>query len=245
MARLATYATLFVVLIRGSVSADMVILDPANLHINGPSGFAQSAGGTDWVTLPTFNGVFNIQDVSSSSEVISPWHLILAVPNFSGTLLDNITKIGTTSVNISPLFEATLTSGSAYDALGISGADASVSFTNFVTADKSIVGGLTPTSFGLYDFTVTPAALALLPKVVDEVDISGKLPTGTVIFGYGFDAGGTLYSTAFTNAGVVQQAAISTPEPSSLITALIGVIGVIGYAGRRYRRRMRAIAAVA
>jgi hypothetical protein len=208
--------------------------DPADLHIFSSSSFSQSAGGTDWTTLPVFDGKFSVEDVSNKDVSILPWHLVVAVPNFTGLLGDNITKIGTTSVNIGPGPEVTLLSGSAYSALGISGAPNSVSFNNFVTADAAV--GVTATSFGLYDFSVSGAGLALLNKAQTNLTLGGNLPAGTVIFGYGFDADGTQFSTAFTNAGVISTQASVVPEPSSFAIAGLGGLGFLGYAARRYFR---------
>jgi hypothetical protein len=224
-----------------SAAAKADLLDPADIHVNGPGGFAQSAGGTDWVTLPTFNGDFNVEDISNKAGLsISPWHLVIAVPDFTGTLGDTIKTIAGTTVNLSPGPEVTLTSGSAYDALGQSGLDHSVSFTNFQIADQALVG-ITPASYGLYDFAVTPGSLALLDKVLVDVNLSGTLPAGSVLFAYGFGNDGKEYATAFTNAGVVTPFAVTpTPEPSTFVTAGLGLAGLIPYGIWRRRRRYAA-----
>jgi hypothetical protein len=229
---------------QGSVQADLI--DPADIHINGPNGVGglpTAGGGTDWVTLPNFNGQFSVQDISNTTnpDPITPWHLILAVPNFSGTLLDNITLIGTTSVTVSPHFVTTLTSGNAYEALGLpkGTAPASVSFGNFQSADTTVLGGTAPTSYGLYDFTVSAASLALLNKVIDNVDISStqvppvSLPPGTIIFAYGLGGDGKTYSTPFTEAGVITPLADVVPEPSTLAIAGLGGLGLLVYGLRR------------
>jgi hypothetical protein len=243
MRKLACLAVLGVVLsqtgARATLSYTNTTLDPADIHVNGPGGFAQSAGGTDWVTLPTFNGDFNVEDISNTAGLsISPWTLVIAVPNFTGTLGDTITKIGTTAVSISAGPEVTLTGGSAYDALlgPHSGLDASVSFTNFQIADQAVVGGPAPTSYGLYSFAVTPASLALLDKVAVDVNLSGTLPAGSILFAYGAGNDGKEYATAFTNAGVVTPFATSVPEPSSTLMSVVAV-GLLsaGYAWRRRR----------
>jgi hypothetical protein len=213
------------------------LLDPADIHVNGPGGFAQSAGGTDWVTLPTFNGDFNIEDITNKSGLsISPWTLVIAVPNFTGSLSDTITKIGGTSVSIGAGPEVTLTSGSAYDALGLSGLDHSVSFTNFVTADQA-VAGITPTSYGLYDFTVNSTSLALLDKTLVDVNLSGSLPAGSILFAFGSGSDGKEYATAFTNAGVVSPQTAAVPEPSSLVIASVGILCFLAYGSRRVMSR--------
>jgi hypothetical protein len=222
-----------------TVNAD--ILDPADIHVNGPGGFAQSAGGTDWVTLPSFNGDFNVEDISNAAGLqITPWHIVLAVPNFSGVLADTITKIGTTSITITPGPEVTLTSGSAYDALGLSGfhLDNSVSFGNFQLADQAVVG-FTPTSYGLYDFTVGSASLALLDKILVDVNLTGSLLPGSIIFAYGSGNDGKEYATAFTNAGVITPFAVTpVPEPSTaLVVGLTGICVIPYLILRRHRRR--------
>jgi hypothetical protein len=224
-------------LLAAATAARADFTDPPNLHINGPGGFAQSAGGTDWVTLPTFNGTFSIQDVSNATETISPWHLIIAVPNVTGSLADTITKVGSTSVSISPLFDGNFTAGSVYDALGLTGSGIpnSLSFTNFRSAFTAVTGLPAPSSYGLFDFTVTPTSLALLNGVVDNVNLSGLLPAGSVLFAYGTGVDGTLFTTSFTNAGVVNPTAVATP--TSLVLAGVGLACLAPSAYRKRRRR--------
>lgn len=232
--------TALLLIIAATAKADFT--DPPNLHINGSGGFAQSGGGTDWVTLPTFNGTFSIQDVSNKSETIAPWHLIIAVPNFTGTLLDDITKVGSTSVSIAPLFDGNFTAGSVYDALGITGSGVpnSLSFGNFSAAFTAVTGGPAPTGYGLYDFTVSPTSLALLSGVVDDINLSGSLRAGSVLFAYGFGDDGTLFTTSFTNAGVVNPAAV--PTPTALALAGVGLACMAPSAYRKRRRRHMALA---
>lgn len=235
--RLAVLAA--VILLPASAFAQPEPIDPANLHINGPGGFAQSSGGTDWVTLPTFNGLFNINDVANNGEVVSPWHLVVAIPNFTGAITDNITMIGTTSVNIVNDKETTLLAGQdAYVQLGVPGTGLpnSLSFTNFALADKAVIGLPTPTSYGMYDFTVSPLALAVIANgVPDNVQLGGNLPAGSILFAWGLDQNGTTISTAFTNAGVITQQAFAVPEPSTLIMSLIGMVGFVTFIRRSLR----------
>jgi hypothetical protein len=222
----------FVVLLGLAGSARADFIDPADLHVTSDGSFSQSAGGTDWTTLPTFNGTFTVQDVSNNSVNISPWHIVFAIPNQTGALADLITKIGTTDVNISPGPEVILTSGSAYDALGLpNGTPGSLSFTNFNIAEAAL-GLPVPTSYGLNDFTI--AGLLLLAKSPLDIQLQGFLPAGTIIFAYGVD-GDTLYTTAFTNAGVITPRSNDVPEPGSmalLVTGLGSVLG-IGWFKRR------------
>jgi hypothetical protein len=251
LARMAAFAALTVLLSQRSTSAQ--VLDPPNLHINGPGGFAQGVGGTDWVTLPSFGGVFNIQDVSSASETITPWHLVIAIPNVTltppGSILDDITQIGTTTLAtpITNDSETTLTSGQdAYVQLNVPGTGLpnSMSFTNFALADATIHGPFVPQSYGLYDFTVSAAQFALLsgagPENItlgDGLGGAGLLPTGSVIFAWGIGDNGKTFSTSFTNAGVATPQSLSqlVPEPSTMIIAAVGGVGFVGYAVRRRR----------
>jgi hypothetical protein len=225
------------ILLAAVTAAKADFTDPPNLHINGPGGFAQSGGGTDWVTLPTFNGTFSVQDVSNATETISPWHLIIAVPNVTGSLADTITKVGTTNVSISPLFDGNFTAGSVYDALGVTGSGIpnSLSIGNFRAAFTAVTGLPAPASYGLFDFTITPTSLALLNGVTENVNLSGLLPAGSVIFAYGTGADGTLFTTSFTNAGVVNPTAV--PAPTAMALAAVGIVCLAPSAYRRRRRR--------
>jgi hypothetical protein len=234
MKKCALAAFAAIAMLQCSARAD---LDPPNLHINGPGGFAQSGGGTDWVTLPSFGDVFTIQDVSNKSEVIATWHIVFAIPDTTGSILDEITKIAGTSVSIFNDGETNLGSGqNAYDVLNVpgSGLPNSMSFTNFQAADVTLGVSPAPTTFGLYDFKVDSSLnLPLLPQVINEVDMVGTLPTGTVIFAWGVDTAGVTYTTTFTNAGVISQQAVATPEPSTLAIAGLGIASAAFYLRRR------------
>jgi hypothetical protein len=136
------------------------------------------------------------------------------------------------------LFDGNFTTGSVYDALGVTGSGVpdSLSFGNFAAAFTAVTGGPTPTGYGLYDFTIAPTTLALLSGVVDEIDLSGSLPAGSVLFAYGTSDDGTLFTTSFTNAGVVTPQEITpTPEPSTMISAMSAVVILGGIAWRRHR----------
>jgi hypothetical protein len=234
-----------------AVPAARADLDPPNLHINRPGGFAQSGGGTDWVTLPTFNGDFNIQDVSNKSETISPWHLIIAIPQLGltppGSILDDITRIGGTTLGtpITNDSETTLLAGQdSYTRLGVpgSGLPNSMSFTNFSAATEAL-GGITPQSYGLYDFTISATSFAILSGASpldillgDGVGGPGLLPTGSVLFAWGTGDDGTTFSTSFTNAGVTSQQSVATPEPSTALVAGIFLAAMVPYFAWRRRR---------
>jgi hypothetical protein len=238
------------VLVQSAAQAGLTTtLDPANLHINGPGGFAQGSGGTDWVTLPTFNGDFNITDVANNGEIVSPWHLVIAVPNVTSGLLDQITKIGTTTLGtpISNDGETTLLAGQdAYVQLGVpgSGLPNSLSFTNFALADATVAGLATPTAYGLFDFTISASTLAILANgVADDVQLSGLLPAGSILFAWGVDQNGTTISTAFTNAGVITPAAVTpTPQPSSLVMAGTGAVALLVCGLQRKLKKVRRVA---
>ena len=232
---------LFVVQAEAGAGMILALEDPANIHVNGPGGFAQSGGGTDWVTLPTFTGLFNVGDVADNGVTITPWTLILAIPNVTGTIGDSINRIGTTTVHITPNPEVTLTSGqNVYDALGIPGNN-SVSFTNLVAADQTVIGGPAPTAYGLYSFDITLLGLALIGGAGPEnVQLGGNLPAGTIIIAAGVGSDNKEYTTAFTNAGVTATPfASAVPEPSTFVLAGVGAACLIPLAiWRRYRSKM-------
>lgn len=215
-------------------------LDPANLHLNGPGGFAQGSGGVDWITLPGFTGEFNITDVANNGEVVSPWHLVIAIPNVTGGLLDNITRFGSvTGLSIGNDGETSLSAGQdAYARLGVpgNGLPNSLSFTNFSLADTTL-GLPAPSVFGMFDFTLSPSNLAIVANgIPDDVMLSGTLPAGSILFAWGLDQNGTTISTAFTNAGVVSPLSTAVPEPSTMAIALVGGSAGIAYGLRRRRR---------
>jgi hypothetical protein len=221
-------------LLAPSVNAGQ-ILDPADIHVSGSGAFAQSSGGTDWVTLPNFNGTFTVEDISNKTLTIQPWHLVIATPN-EAALTETISKIDGSSVSISAAPMVALTSGSAYDALGLAAFNmpASVSFTNFQLADQAVIGS-TPTSYGLYDYTISSPNPALTDKTIRTITMSGFTPAGAIIFAYGAGDDGKEYSTAFTNAGVVSP----VPEPSTLVSAALGLAGVVGVVGRRALKKSK------
>jgi MYXO-CTERM domain-containing protein len=250
VAWVAAFALATIVLMQGTASADL--LDPPDIHFNGPNGtggLATAGFGTDWVTLPSFTGEFSVEDISNKKGLqITPWHLILALPGTTGAITDSITKIGTTTLT-TPIVnsgESTLTAttdgGDAYKLLGVTGSGVpnSIKFVNFVAADQTVVGGPAPTQYGLYDFVISSSTLELLDKVVNNVDISGTLPAGTIIFAYGEGNDGKTYTTAFTNAGVItpnQFTPQPTPEPSSIAVAGLGALGLLAYGLRRRRAK--------
>jgi hypothetical protein len=239
-----TVALLF--LVSATAKAD---IDPPNLHIFGPG----ASAGPAYVTLGNAGSDFTIQDVSNSSETILPWHLVIAIPTATltppGSILDDITRIGGTTLAtpITSDGETTLLSGQdAYIQLGVpgSGLPNSMSFVNFSGATQA-VGGITPLSYGMYDFTVSSSSFPILSgaspldvNLGDGLGGAGILPKGSVIFAWGTDASGTTFSTSFTNAGVTTQQVNAVPEPSTLVVAgLSGIFGLPVVAWRWYRKR--------
>jgi MYXO-CTERM domain-containing protein len=233
----ATALTSFA-LAQGTASADLI--DPATIHINGPGGFEQTGpSGVDWVTLPSFNGKFTVENQSGDPHVsVTPWVLVLALPNTSGSISDAITQIGTTAVNITNTSENDLTAttqgGDAYKVLGVTG-DQSIKFANFVEADQQVLG-ISPTSYGMYSFPISSSTFALLEQTPEDFTLTGSLPPGTIIFAYGTGSDGKAYSTAMTNAGVITPFAV-TPEPSSMTIAGLGIIGLLAFGLRRRRTK--------
>jgi MYXO-CTERM domain-containing protein len=157
----------------------------------------------------------------------SPWYLLVAVANFSGSApaltIAGFTQSGSAT---SQTFLST-SSGSIYDLFGIVG-DSSMNASNMFGANEVAAFGSTPTSFDVFEYTFTGAFGSFIPYTISIG--GGGLSAGTFLAASG---GSNPFSTPFTVTGLVNGPTVPTPEPSSFTILGVGLLALAALAGRR------------
>ena len=226
----------------------------ATLHIGSGFGSACETGGCPvfggevnpiGVSLDIF------QQSGGAPDLIDPVLLILGVPNdsvsspllnasavISASIVDGATHtstpitfdFGTSAFGLSAGgFHGVMTSGEVYGFLGIgSQANNSNSFNNWHDWDLA-VDGINASNFGIYVFAFHPMTGTGAFGAHDFLDIDTQgVPIGTFAVGYGQDSRDRMYSTPFTEAGLVTKVL----EPNSLALVGLGLMA-LAFVGRR------------
>jgi len=164
---------------------------------------------------------------NGSGTSASPWYLLVAVPNYSGSA-PTLSIAGFTegsTVNSKPfLFGA---SGSIYDLFGLVG-DGSMNSGSLFGSNEVAAFGSVPTSFDVFEYSFTGPFNSWTPYTI-TVGGSG-LSAGTFLAASG---GSNPFSTPYTTAGLVNGPTVPTPEPSSLTILGAGLLALAALAGRR------------
>jgi hypothetical protein len=162
-------------------------------------------------TLPTITKetVYNNAGTPNGSGIINA-----GAANVNGTAtisaltsINSVPGPGSTSL---PLVW-TGTPNSAYDALGLGGADASENFTNWVAAEAHLSPAIVATQFLLaaYDISSFTHTSSFTGNGLIDLTFSGILPAGTMAIGFGCQAADCSanpnpFSNAFTQSGITQ-----------------------------------------
>ena len=200
------------------------------------------------ISSPTIN---ILENGSGQPTLANPLLLIVGVPNTTSfaaptlTLSAGTADLGGTAgsafgasynsvtgraANNGGLFN----SGEVYSFIGLTGGDNSNSFVNWSSADQA-VNSLSINGFGIYLYELANTGMSGGRSIT--ATFNGSIPVGTFVVAYGQDAGGTAYTTPFTQAGLntgVHTDAVPTPEPASML--LLGT----GLAAAFVRRRRAA-----
>jgi hypothetical protein len=163
---------------------------------------------------------------NGSGMSASPWFLLVAVPNYSGSA-PTLSIAGFTEGAVNSATYLPSASGSIYALFGIVG-DSSMRASNMFGSIEAAAFGSTPTSFDVFEYSFTGPFDSWTPYTI-TVGGTG-LSAGTFLAASG---GSQPFSTPFTTTGLVNGPTVPTPEPGSLTFLGAGLLGLAVLAGRR------------
>jgi hypothetical protein len=174
-------------------------------------------GETIGISSATTFGMFKN---GNGGTAASPWDLLVAIPDYTGTAPTITNTIFTQQGSTQNLGHFLYTSGSLYTFAGTSG-DSSMSAHNMfcdgtsypcTTSNEIHAFGSLPAFFDVFEYSFAPA---ISNNTAYTFDVGGSgLPDGTFLAA----AGGTNpFTTPFTVTGLIDAPPAAVPEPSSIL----------------------------
>lgn len=168
-------------------------------------------------------------------QLLSPLLLILGVPNlpseidptYSAPQIASLSQ-GTASAPMYGEFFTSAATGDVYSFLGLSGGNNSNSFTNWSNAELA-VNGISVEGFGMFVYELYNTGIEGGAQV--DVTFLNDLEVGTFAVAYGWDAERGIYTTPFTESGLVTGPPV--PEPSTILLLGAGFLGLAAFGRKR------------